>query len=367
MTNTFSVTTNTSYGSRIVNSIKGIIFGFLLFAASFVVLYMNEGRVNLANIATKAVVIEAATPHPELESSLVALSAAVQTNNRVSDGLYLKPGAYLLVNRNVEMYAWVEHKQAHTQKNTGGSETTTATYTYTEEWTTSPGNDFQQSQDHENPPMPLRSTSTRATSAKIGLYDLDVSSIDLPSPSNLALHDENLMLREGVTLQNDYLFQGKGTISQPQVGDIRISYAMLPSGLSATVIGRLSGNSIQPYADQDGNHLYRVFAASSKGEAVSMLQHEYSLWLWILRGIGFLMMWIGLCLMLAPLSVLLDVLPILGSVTGAVIGLITFVVALALSIVTIIVSVLAHSLLALAITMFLSLIIGGVFFLKYRR
>jgi hypothetical protein len=56
---------------------------------------------------------------------------------------------------------------------------------------------------------------------------------------------------------------------------------------------------------------------------------------WVLRLVGFFIMMIGLATMLKPLSVLADVLPILGDIVGAGTGLIAFLLAALLSFVTI--------------------------------
>jgi len=52
---------------------------------------------------------------------------------------------------------------------------------------------------------------------------------------------------------------------------------------------------------------------------------------WILRGVGFVVMWIGLGMLLSPFKVLSDVVGIVGDIVGAGIALITGVIAVALS------------------------------------
>jgi hypothetical protein len=79
---------------------------------------------------------------------------------------------------------------------------------------------------------------------------------------------------------------------------------------------------------------------------------------WILRLVGFLLMWVGLSLCFGPITTFLDVLPFLGSASRFVIGLVTFAVALLLSAITIVISMLVHNLLALIVVF--GLLIGGV-------
>ena len=56
---------------------------------------------------------------------------------------------------------------------------------------------------------------------------------------------------------------------------------------------------------------------------------------WILRGVGFLVMWIGLAVALNPLKVLADVVGFIGDLAGIGIILVTGVLAFALSLTTI--------------------------------
>ena len=79
---------------------------------------------------------------------------------------------------------------------------------------------------------------------------------------------------------------------------------------------------------------------------------------WILRLVGFLLMWIGLGLCFGPITAFLDVLPFLGSAGRFVISMAALPVALVLSLITILISILAHNLLALIVV--LGLLIGGV-------
>jgi hypothetical protein len=97
---------------------------------------------------------------------------------------------------------------------------------------------------------------------------------------------------------------------------------------------------------------------TDRAGAIQEMGTEYEVIGWILRLVGFLLMWIGLCLCFGPITAFLDVLPFLGSAGRFVVGLVALPVALALSIVTIVISILAHNILALIVV--LGLLIGGV-------
>lgn len=87
--------------------------------------------------------------------------------------------------------------------------------------------------------------------------------------------------------------------------------------------------------------------------------------LWIFRLVGFVAIWVGLLMVLGPLTAVSHFLPTLGHITGTVIATIAFPVALLLSVVTIVVGMIAHSPVALAIS--LAVAVGvSVWFIRGR-
>ncbi|MGD0577268.1 MAG: TMEM43 family protein, partial [Candidatus Staskawiczbacteria bacterium] len=166
MPDQFTTTSTTGYGSKIVNSISGVIFGLLLFVGSFVVLYLNEGRVDLSSIAKTAVEISSATVNADssLNGKLVSATGIVSSTGNIGDNLFLNPGNYIAVERKVEMYSWVETKNTTTHNNTGGSSTTSTTYSYKKDWEENPADSstFNYPDGHQNPGKSLDSYTNRA-------------------------------------------------------------------------------------------------------------------------------------------------------------------------------------------------------------
>jgi hypothetical protein len=363
--------TTTGYFKRIMNSIGGILFGILLFFAAFVVLFNNEGSVDYSTIAKTAVQVDSGTvtTDPALADKLLVTSGVFTTDETIGDDLYLKPGPYLALERDVEMYAWVEKKSSKTDTNVGGSETTTTTYSYVKEWTSNPesSGNFKEPVGHQNPSLDLEGTSKRVMKAKIGAYGVDMQNITLPAMSQLTLNTENTTLADGAILdKSGFIFISKTAGSShalPAVGDVRISYGALKSGINATVFGKLNGDTFGTYLTKDNLRFYQAFTGS-KEEAIASLHESYVMWIWIWRLIGFMMMWIGLSTVLAPLSVMADVLPMLGGLSRSIVGAITFVIALVLSGVTILISMLLHNVVALVIAV---IVIVGVFFIVLNR
>jgi hypothetical protein len=336
----------------------GILIGIVLIIASIGVLFTNEGRVDLSKIARSAAEVTStkADTDPALNGKLVSASGPLSSNQLLGDDLYLKPGRYILVERKVEMYSWAEQKQSKKKKELGGSETEEITYDYKKGWTENPApaGDFKYPEGHENPEKAQESSRGNVSEAKVGDYDIDPSMINFPAPASLKLNEQKVDLKPGAVLASArYIFVGRGTINAPQVGDLRISYYAIPEAAKVTVFGKLSDNTIVSYLDAKNNKLYRMFYGS-RDDAIAAMQSEYKTMVWVMRIVGFIMMWIGLSLIFEPLSVLLDILPILGSINRFVFGVITFTASFVVSLIIIIVSIIVHNLIVLLLVLLLA-------------
>lgn len=370
-----------SWWQRLIGAIAGLFFGLLLFAASFVVLFINEGSIDFSKVAGSAVILSPEVPNPAAQGKTVALTGTITASPAIGDNLHLKPGSYVVLMRTVEMYAWKEEKSTQTQKNLGGSETKVTTYRYSREWTDEPmaSSSFNRS-GYNNPPKSLDNQLFKATNAKIGRYNIEMSQltgvVNIPyscvgdqrrhqqiysggirfsgGSQRVALTPQVLLPAKAQAV-GDYLFQGAGTPQAPKVGDLRICYSAFPTNSQATVFGGLQGDRIMP-ADFKGHPFFRL-AAGGRETAIADLKFEYRMWLWLLRLIGFLMMWFGLWLMVDPISVVLSVIPFLSDVADVLNGTASFVVAFVLSAVTILVSSLIHQPLVLAGVVGITLIV----------
>ena len=374
MPDQFTTTTTTGYGSRIVNSIKGVVIGFILFIASFGLLYWNEGRVDLSDIAKTAteIISSEINTDPALAKKLISTTGTINSNEIIGDNLFLQSSAFLALERRVEMYAWKEDQETKNKTNTGGSETSETTYTYRKEWMERPesSSNFRYPEEHENPQKSLESSTSKVVEATIGVYNFNPLTVMLPDFEKIPLNAQNTTLREGVILANDsYLFMRKsqtGTFENPSIGDLRISYYALRSGFTGTIFGTLNNSRIESYVDQDGNNLYRIFTGTRE-QGIAAYHSEYTTVLWILRLVGFLMMWFGLMALFGPISVLLDILPIFGSLSRSLIGIMTLAISLILAIVTILVSMVLHNFIALIIALVVTVIAMVIFFIVIKK
>ena len=342
------------YGSRIMDSIKGIIFWFILFIASFFVLWMNEWSVDLSEIAKTSTEVSSETINTANEWVFISITWEITSAEEIWDNLYLKPGNYISIYRDVEMFSWEESTETETKTNVWWSETTTTKYNYNKVWTSSPSNSssFEISDWHNNPGKALDSTSNTVKKWNIWAFNLDTQAIRLPGNSPIVLTKDNTILEDtntgAIALINWYLFQWKGSISNPEVWDIRISYSALNDWTNITAMWKQTAENIRSFSDKDWNTIYRVFHGT-RSEAISTLRTEYLFMLWGLRILWFVLMWAWLSMLLWPISVLLDVLPIAWSLSRWIIWIITFVIAAILSIITIVISMIFHNIYALII------------------
>jgi hypothetical protein len=360
MSDQFVTITRTGWLGNIMNSFVGVLLGIILFLVAFPVLWFNEGRTNMATIAKASVLVDGARVSEQMEGKQVAVAGTLASDERLGDPPYLAAGAYVQLNRKVEMFAWVEHKSTETRKDAGGSSTTTTTYTYDKQWTSSPEDShaFEHSQGHINPSLPLQSTTLVVSSAHIGAYTINPADITLPSARDINLDNENVTTSGNSKLAGNFIVLGRDSFDTPQLGDIRISYSGVSANTPAIAFGKQQGTALVAYLTVKNDRLYRVFVNTDRAGAIQEMGTEYEVIGWILRLVGFLLMWIGLGLCFGPITAFLDVLPFLGSAGRFVIGLVALPVALALSMITIVISILAHNILALIVV--LGLLVGGM-------
>jgi len=237
------------------------------------------------------------------------------------------------------MYQWLESSQSETKKELGGGTTTQTTYSYRKGWSqqlVSSAN-FAQPQGHQNPhQMPYQSRQWVANQVKLGEFNLSRSLIhqidnstplqvnELPNkPNSRPIH---------AIAHGFYLGQNP---SQAQIGDMRISYAYVPTG-NISIIAKQVKNSLQSYQAKAGGsiELLRVGIASAQ-EMIQQAQAENTMLTWILRVVGLFVMFFGLRMILSVISVTADVIPILGNIAEFGLNIIAFMIAAIFSLLTI--------------------------------
>lgn len=340
-----------NFGDRLVGSMGWFLIGVLVFLGSFVVLYKTEGRADLSIVADKAIEVEKAG---EDEGIFVYETGELQTSGYLSDDLYVIQGDYIVLDRTVEMYAWVE------EKHTDEDETY---YTYSTAWVEDVPNsdEFDEPHRHENPSKPDYSKRYIAEDASVGDYEINIDKVGLPGLEALELNEGTTDIYGYAEIvsdkDRDYIFDGYGTLEDPDVGDIRYSYSVLHTGKRATVFGKLSDGMIEAHNGEQEGKVYRIFSGS-KGDAQSVLKGEYETAGWAGKIGSFFLMWIGLLLILKPLTVSLELIPFLGKLGKSALGIITFVIALILTMVSSFIFSMVQSVLGLVVIAVVVIAVG---------
>jgi hypothetical protein len=328
MSDTFVETTSKSWLSRIVQSIFGVLFGLVLIVGSIILLFWNEDRaVQTARSLTEGgkVVTDVAPDSidPGNEGKLIHTSGTATATAPLADPQFAVSTVALHLVRVAEMYQWSEEKHEETHKSLGGSEETTTTYSYKKVWSNRSidSSNFRQPDNHSNPPKKYSGLSATATDATLGAFRLDASVLTL-LPANVALGvdpqaAENIKLRiPNAQVVDGQIFIGADP-DTPQIGNYRISYVIAPVG-PVSVIGRQVGSGFAQYQTKAGDRLLMAVPGSqSATDMFKQAERENQILTWIIRIGGVLAIWLGAFLVLGPLVVVADVVPLIGSVLGA--------------------------------------------------
>ena len=341
MPDSSTVTTSSSWFSRIGNSIAGIFFGFLLLLIAVVLLFWNEGRAvrtyqMLVEGEGAVVSVTADEVAPENDGKLVHVSGEAATAQVLADEDFGVAAEALRLRRDVAMYQWEEKKESKTQKKLGGGEETVTAYSYAKAWNSSPvdSSAFHDPAGHENPgEFPYAGATWDAEDATVGAFAIPSRIVAMLGDfEDLAVRQkpEGVEWPEGARADKGRIFLGANP-AQPQVGDVRISYGVVRLG-DVSIVARQSGDTFAPYPTKAGGEIEMIRPGKlDAGQMFAAAQSENTILTWILRAAGFVMMWVGFSLIFAPLSVLADVLPFLGNIVGAATGMIAFFLAVALA------------------------------------
>lgn len=241
-----------------------------------------------------------------------------------------------------EMYQCVEASQS-VKDSTGGGKTTQ--YSYSMAWKEAPvdshrfhnqpGTYIQGVGQHpcrfHNPPWPdmlPRSGRTDAESATIGSYTVRKNLVE-QIPLTIAvtpIEYPSLSFR-----RNGFDFASRAWV-QPdgEIGQVRTKFSGNDwSTTKMSVMGKNSGGTILPWKAKaswgcGGNTVEALKVGDRDVEDfMDELEQEASAMKWIMRAVGFIVLWVGFCMCFAPLEVFADCVPFLGPCLGDSIACVT--------------------------------------------
>ena len=332
-------TTTTSYGSKIGNSLKGVVGGFFAIIIAIGILWFNESNSvkeirKIAEGKKNTVTVESSKLSPENEGLLVHMTGKALTNDTLKDEEFgFKVNGIKLI-KTVEMYQYKENKKTETKDNVGGSSTTTETFTYEEIWSDNLINsdEFYESWRKNPKDFDHSSQTYVAENVELGAYDLSYGLISqISSSENFPITEEMYTPEDSYTskIQSGMIYFGDGS-KNPQIGDERISYTVVyPQDIS--IVSKQQGNSFVPYVAKNGRTIELAYSGIKTAEEIFASEAQKNkIFTWVLRFVGFILMFIGFAAILKPISTVGSVLPILGNVleagTGLIAGLLAFVI-----------------------------------------
>lgn len=339
------VVSRDSWLSRMAKSVAGVGIGSILFLVSFIVLFWNEGRAvqtekSLTEGAGTVKSVPAEKVDPSFESKLVHLTGTATTAETLDDTEFKvsAPNAIKL-ERTVEMYQWRENSHTEERKRAGGSVDRITTYDYEKTWSATQidSEGFHESDVYVNPHMPYSSQNWTAQKVTLGAFTM---SNDLVEKYNerqeLPMAEVNVKALPkslGAKLENTSLFIGHNS-AEPEIGDVRVSYHVVKPG-PVSVVAVQAGSTFTPWKAPSGDDVLLLQSGTVQAAAMfEQAQSDNNTTTFVLRIVGWAMMFFGMMMVLKPLSVMGDVVPLIGSLIGAGVGVVSFATASALSTIT---------------------------------
>lgn len=386
-----------SYGSRVKSSFGGIGVGFIMIIIGTCLLWWNEGRaVKTANMLKEAQGVAVHIDNvdvvdPSLTGQLIHATAMTKTADMLQDEEFGYSTSAIKLDRRVEYYQFVENSSSKSEDKLGGSQEVTTTYTCEKAWTSKPvsSSDFHGSNETQYVNMVLMqfdSEHQMAENVAFGGYRLNsslISGINGSMPSELNIDDSLLkswnsqiarlvetpeqraaaeaaaaqaaQLAEAndsvgaeseqevvindnrydyVHVANNVVYFGKNPNS-PQIGDVRVTFTQVNPGL-VSVLAQVDGDTFTSFKGKNGKTLSTItMGRKSMEEMFEQQESVNSMWLWICRIIGILLVCGGLRGMFDFLSTLLKLVPFLSRIVNWGVGLICNIIGVAWSLLVI--------------------------------
>ena len=413
----YTETTTTGYGTRVGNSFKSIGTGFILFCAATALLWWNEGRaVKTAKMLEEAGSAWVEMPNPSkidqsLDGELVCGTALATTEDSLIDKDFGIGAKAIAIKRHVEYYQWVEHAESKSEDKLGGKEVTTTTYTYSQQWVSSP----VQSSQFKDPAYQNKNTvlatvedaEQYAENVTFGAYKLPESlihSISSKEAMELAISDDLLKQLDknaqtayerfyGVQQKNqqptqqpvqqpaipdsvralmsdsakavadslqavndsinkamanaqnrkdyDYIHVAGNVLyygrvpGSPQIGDVRVTFEKIVPA-KVTVMAVADGDSFKPFKAKNGKRFETLVMGKKSGdEIIEDAQDANTMWTWMLRIVGIMLVISALKMIFGFLSMILKVVPFLSSIMGFGVGIVCTVIGVVWSLIVI--------------------------------
>ena len=344
MSDQFTEVTTKSWGSRLMDSIRGLFLGLILIIGSLILLWWNEGRAihtenDLKDGSKNVVHLQTNVPLPENEDKLVHLTGTVNTTDTLNDPDFNIYTNAIALKRNILFYQWEETSEEKTEKELGGSEKTTTTYSYSKNWVSNKinSNNFKKPEGHiNNSAYSYSNSSYEAGNVFIDSFKLSKEVIDKISNFEPFPLDSSSK-KDSYKISSNTIYLGSGNLeNNPQIGDVKISFEVVKSSQLVSVISKQSQNTLVPFVGKNGSSINELMYGEVSADV--MFKEAISnnkMFTWLLRLLGLVFCISGFTLLFKPLVIIGDFVPFIGSIVGIGTGLVSTILGMILSFITV--------------------------------
>lgn len=283
--------------------------GIIILIASIFALFINEhnyvNAIKIANFAEKNTIIaDANNFNPQNENKLVHVTGKAYSNQVLTDSILKIPNSIALF-RDTEIYQWEEVRKHHDNNK--------ISYTYRKTWGKNLINsDNFESSAYKNPKkMKYEPKNLYAHNIGLGKFYL---SEDIIKNINSITKITQLPYNSNYKIYNGFYFTGSD-YDNPQIGDQKLIYSYIPSGITLSIIAKQSGNHLETMNSKYGDFSIVMNGTKDLKTMIYDYKKDLSNSTWLIRCISLLFMFLGLNLLIQPLVNLGNSIPVLGELT----------------------------------------------------
>ncbi|MFT7634190.1 MAG: hypothetical protein ACI87E_005249 [Mariniblastus sp.] len=321
-----------SWFSRAKGALFGVVIGIMMIPGSVFMLGWNEYRTIHRTQGLKqgaelvASLDQVDSIDESMDSQLVHLTGLAETNDQLKDEDFQIDEQAIKLRRSVEMFQWIEEKTSRQNKKIGGRKETVDTYTYGTQWSADreDSSKFEESGSHFNPPEKYPAVTQSATHVTVGAFSLGQTLIAQIDSFEPIVWDQDRIekldpeFQDHVLLDGELIYwsaEGKPSLDEPIVGDQRIMFEWVKP-TSVSVVAKQAGEKLTGFKVSNGEKIEKLYVGElTADEMFDKIQQENMALAWVIRIAGFGMSCLGFYLVMAPLAVLADIVPFIGSLT----------------------------------------------------
>lgn len=281
------------------------------------------------------------------EGKLIHVTGTASTDEVLKDKAFLREYNTFCLARTISYYQWneVEETEEYTKRKDGEEVKRTRTYIrHYKGWYDGPidSSRFSEKGFDNVAPARLLNDTLYAEKVHLGAFMLSndqVKQITEMEPAKLDYDQQfiediryssskQFKRTVNVEIKNHEIYIGIGTMANPQIGDLKVTFTMAKSN-DVTIVGKQKGDSIVPY-EAGGNNVYKIQKGKTTAEQfLDKQQEENTAGTWGGRITGFLILVWGLVYIFPLIAKRTSALPVLADVARA--G--SFIISMALALI----------------------------------